>query len=343
MVNYNTQNELLKKQYEAYLAMNQRLSQKSVDSKIADLRKYEVFTGFKNFTTFNEKQGTAFREHYKQAKNQQGEQMDYATIWRTLRNVHDFLMWLSEQQGYKKKINRAYLRVFNLSMKEENIAKRKAFKDAPTIEQVNKVLENMASSTPFEKRNRALIAFTLVTGVRVEALISLRLGDVDEYRHIVRQNPKHVKTKFSKMIVTQFFPVGKTATRIVLDWVKYLKEEEAFKGTAPLFPAMQSEYEEATQGFKTESLSKRHIQSTQTARKVFKEAFEAAGQPYFNPHSFRNTIIQLGERMCLTTEEFKAWSQNIGHSSVLTTFNSYGEVPYQRQCDLIAGLKGGAT
>ena len=40
MMNYNTKNELLKKQYEAYLEMNQRLSQKSVDNKIADLRKY---------------------------------------------------------------------------------------------------------------------------------------------------------------------------------------------------------------------------------------------------------------------------------------------------------------
>jgi hypothetical protein len=31
----------------------------------------------------------------------------------------------------------------------------------------------------------------------------------------------------------------------------------------------------------------------------------------------------------------KAWSQNLGHADVLTTFTSYGEVPTHRQCELI--------
>ena len=59
---------------------------------------------------------------------------------------------------------------------------------------------------------------------------------------------------------------------------------------------------------------------------------------YYNPHSFRNTLVQLGERVCKTPEEFKAWSQNLGHSSPLTTFTSYGEVHTHRQCDIIRGL-----
>jgi integrase/recombinase XerD len=46
----------------------------------------------------------------------------------------------------------------------------------------------------------------------------------------------------------------------------------------------------------------------------------------------------LGERICKTPEEFKAWSQNLGHEQVLTTFFSYGEVAEQRQSEIIQNL-----
>ena len=41
---------------------------------------------------------------------------------------------------------------------------------------------------------------------------------------------------------------------------------------------------------------------------------------------FRKTLAQFGERVCETPEAFKAWSQNLGHENVLTTFASYGQV-----------------
>jgi integrase len=60
--------------------------------------------------------------------------------------------------------------------------------------------------------------------------------------------------------------------------------------------------------------------------------------PYFNPHSFRKTLARLGEQTCSTPEEFKAWSQNLGHEKVLTTLTSYGQVNRVRQGDIIRKL-----
>ena len=54
--------------------------------------------------------------------------------------------------------------------------------------------------------------------------------------------------------------------------------------------------------------------------RYFAKPLSAAGLPYFNPHSFRNTLVRLGQEICKTPEEFKAWSQNLGHEKVLTTF-----------------------
>ncbi|MDP3588927.1 MAG: site-specific integrase, partial [Methylobacter sp.] len=74
-------------------------------------------------------------------------------------------------------------------------------------------------------------------------------------------------------------------------------------------------------GFKRE-----HWSTASPIRTIFKDAFESADLSYFNPHSFRKTIVTLGQKLCQTPEEFKSWSQNLGHEDVLTTLYSYGEV-----------------
>ena len=42
--------------------------------------------------------------------------------------------------------------------------------------------------------------------------------------------------------------------------------------------------------------------------------------------------------MCQSPEDFKAWSQNLGHEQVLTTFTSYGKVADDRQGEIIRSL-----
>jgi integrase/recombinase XerD len=64
----------------------------------------------------------------------------------------------------------------------------------------------------------------------------------------------------------------------------------------------------------------------------------AVGLPYFNPHSFRKTLVRLGQQTCRSPEEFKAWSQNLGHDSPITTFASYGQVDARRQAQIIRDL-----
>ena len=58
----------------------------------------------------------------------------------------------------------------------------------------------------------------------------------------------------------------------------------------------------------------------------------------FNPHSLRNTLVQLAYELRLDAERFKAWSQNLGHEGCLTTFSSYGKIPPARQAEMIRGL-----
>jgi len=49
-------------------------------------------------------------------------------------------------------------------------------------------------------------------------------------------------------------------------------------------------------------------------------------------------LAQLGGKICKSPEEYKAWSQNLGHENVLTTFSSYGDVARHRQAEIIRAL-----
>jgi len=119
--------------------------------------------------------------------------------------------------------------------------------------------------------------------------------------------------------------------------VSYLRDEKLWGNDDPLFPATRVTLG-ATRQFEAAGLARGHWSTASPIRKIFREAFVSAGLPYFNPHSFRNTLVQLGQNVCRTPEQFKAWSQNLGHEKVLTTFLSYCEVACQRQGEIILDL-----
>ncbi len=146
-----------------------------------------------------------------------------------------------------------------------------------------------------------------------------------------------MRTKFSKTFTTYFFPVGEEVRQIVVDWVESLQQQLLWGPDDPLFPATKVEVG-ANLRFEASGLDRKHWSTATPIRGLFKEAYTRAGLPYFNPHSFRKTLAQLGERICKTPEQFKAWSQNLGHEKVLTTFFSYGEVASPRQAEIIRAL-----
>lgn len=241
------------------------------------------------------------------------------------------------QPGYKSRIQYPDAEYFNLSDKDTRIATAKRQQKALTMEQIKHVISTMPTDTEIEKRNRALIAFTLLTGARDSAIASMKLKHVDLIGGCVNQDAREVKTKSSKTFDTFFFPVGEEIREIVLEWVSYLRKKKLWGNDDPLFPATRITLGPYRQ-FEAAGLAQAHWSTATSIRNIFREAFVNAGLSYFNPHSFRNTLVQLVEKVCKTPEQFKAWSQNLGHEKVLTTFLNYGEVACQRQGEIIRDL-----
>lgn len=338
MTKHNAGNERIKRKYFAYLKEAMRNSEPTVDAAAKALARFESYTKHKDFKTFHFEQAIAFKRHLAEQKAQRsGEKLSKATLHATLTQLKRFFQWLAWQPGFKSRLQYSDAEYFNLSGKDTRIATAQREQKAPTLEQVKHVIAMMPSSTDIERRNRALVAFTLLTGARDSAIASMKLKHVDLIAGCVHQDAREVKTKFSKTFDTFFFPVGDEVRVIVAEWVTYLREEKFCGNDDPLFPATRVEYG-ASRQFEVAGLDRKCWSNATPIRTIFREAFTAADLPYFNPHSLRNTLTKLGESVCKTPEDFKSWSQNLGHEKILTTFTSYGEVSRQRQGEIIQGL-----
>lgn len=339
MRKHHPANERIKRRYFTYLEDSQRMAESSVDQVAAAIAQFEKCTGYRDFKKFHIELARKFKRQLRNHINPEtGKPLAKATIHSRLMALKAFFKWLAGQPGYKSRIINSDADYFNPSANDVRIAKAVRQRPSPTLEQIRHALFQMPTDTQIERRNRAVMAFTLLSGARDNAIASLSLRHVDLERRTVDQDARDVRTKARKSFVSVFFPVGDDIEAIVAEWIGELKNDLLFGPNDPLFPSTAIGLNDAGH-FAPVGLSGKPWSTAAAIRKIFKAAFEAAGLPYFNPHSFRKTLAALGERLCRTPEEFKAWSQNLGHEHVLTTFTSYGAVAHGRQAEIIGQLR----
>jgi len=335
MTSHNAENERIKRRYFTYLAEALGHNEQTIDAAAKAIARFEAYTKGRNFKNFHIEQAKGFKFSLsEQRASRSGEPLSKATLYAALTALKRFFAWLAGQPGYKSRISYSDAEYFNLSTKETRIAKAARPPRVPTLEQIRHVIQTMPANTEIGRRNRALIAFTILTGARDGAIASFKLRHIDIQEGKIDQDAREVRTKFSKSFVTTFFPVGEDIRAAVVGWAHYLRREKLWGLDDPLFPATRVAAG-ADLRFMAVGLDRKHWSGAGPIRQIFKDAFAAAGLPYFNPHSFRKTLALLGGRICKTPEEYKAWSQNLGHDHVLTTFSSYGDVGSYRQVEIM--------
>lgn len=334
----STNNARILYEYIKYLGDAKRQDQSTIDGAMKSINRFEEYTNYLDFNRFKAKHAIGFKKHMLAQKSvSTGEMLSKATVHTAARHLKMFFQYLVTQKGYRAKISYSDIEYFNLSEKDTRIANAKRKKNVALLEQIIHTLDGMPCATAVEMRDRALIAFVILTGARDGAVASAKIKHIDISEQSFYQDARDVNTKFSKTFTTYFFPVGELPSKVLTEWIDYLIKELGYKQNDPLFPKSKLAHNQ-NQQFEVDGLLKEHWSNANSIRKVFKQAFEAVGLPYFNPHSFRNTLVRLGENLCRTPEEFKAWSQNLGHESVLTSFYSYGDVPDYKQAELLRKL-----
>jgi site-specific recombinase XerD len=343
MQSHHPDNERIKRRYLTYLKEARGFSEESLDQVAMALHRYETYTKFRDFRTFHVEQVRAFKQHLRNQRSRRtGESLSHATIYSTLGSLKAFFMWVAGQPGFKSRFSFGDWDYFSPSGITASVAKAHRGSRAPTLDQIRRVLSAMPLDTEIHIRDRALIAFVILTGARDRAVASFRLRHLDLAQRWIAQDSRVVKTKFRKTFTTWFFPVGDDIEQIVAKWARFLIEEKLWGLDDPLFPATRV-IVGATGHFEPAGLDRKQWSDAGPIRTIFKRAFEQAGLPYSNPHSFRNTLVALGRDVCKTWAEMQAWAQNLGHESLTTTFGCYGKIADHQQGELIRNAGKGAS
>ncbi|WP_150526908.1 tyrosine-type recombinase/integrase, partial [Roseibium sediminis] len=244
-----------------------------------------------------------------------GNQKAAATIVQTCQNLKAFMDWLGHQSGYRS-MDRDLPNYCKPSRHHVALSKVKSDKHVPNADEIRTLLASMPKVTNQHRRDRAIVAFLFLTGVRDAALISLRLKHVDLENRLVFQDAKEVRTKFSKTMTTFWFPVGEDIGQIVTDWINE-RRATASSENEPVFPRSPS-------AIPVKSSESQFWQTAAPVRHILKQATAKTGQTYFVPHAVRSTLALMIDAIATTFEERKALSQNLGHEHMRTTEEHYG-------------------
>ncbi len=336
MSEVNPDNERIKRRYFHHLKEAEGLAPVTIDHVARSIAGFEKFVDWADFGQFTAKTAIAYRNSLLAGNGKRAAQLSSrSTIHTKLMHLEKFYRWLAGQPGFKTRINFVDVECFGLSRRDRKLALQPRDQPTPSLEHVQTAIRNMPATTDVELRNRAVMACLLLTGARVSALASLKLKHVDSRG--IEFDAREVHTKGGKSFPTFFCPVGEDIRDFFRAYVDHLRSELGFGDMDPLFPCTKQAVGEAHM-FEIAGLQRTHWKTADPIRSICRAAFHSAGLPAYSPQSIRRTLVRLGQRLCHTPEQFKAWSQNIGHNEVLTSLTSYGAVPRLRQAELIREL-----
>jgi integrase/recombinase XerD len=332
-------NELAKRMFLTWLKEAKGLSKASVDQMLRSISQYEKEFPGEDFGLFNSDRAIRLKE-FLRCKTHKGKKISSNSVRTYLMHLKSFFEWLSTQPGYRSKISKDSLAYLSVTKKEARLAAQSIIREYPSLEHIKKLIAKIEPISPVAMRDRAMISFTFLTGMRDSAIVSLPLGCIDEKKLVVRQDPRMgVDTKFSKIIYSKIFKLDDDLVQNVLNWIKYLKEK-GFTSNDPLFPKAKMEMVENGISFKeAEEIIPRFWTTASSLRKIFKIRAHQARLPYYAPHTFRHSAISYALKLAHNCEELKAISQNFGHEDVITTLSVYANFQPEQLLDVLERME----
>ncbi|WP_269584063.1 tyrosine-type recombinase/integrase [Roseibium sp. Sym1] len=320
--------------YQTHLVEARGLHAKTVDAYLRHVLHFADDIGNRDFNSLRPGDIIRFKNQIfdPSADDPDPEELAPRTLVQIFNSLKAFLTWLREQPGHKK-LAADLPDYCSPSRHLVALARVQHPNHVPTPEELRIVLSSMPGQSFKHRRDRALIAFLFLTGMRDGAVIGLKMKHVNSNERHVFQDPRDIRTKFSKAIPTTWFPVGEDIEEIVQSWICERRESGA-ADQAPLFPSLRQSIER--QGLVTKETS---WKTADPIRKLVRHACEAAKVPPFIPHAIRKTLTTMGEELCHSMQEMKAWSQNLGHEELGTTLKNYGQVPEARQHELLENMR----
>lgn len=313
------------RRYIGFLRDAKKRSESTIRAVERSIRVFEMSTEDADFAAFNRGQAKKF------AKSLTDNGASARKMYQIFNHLKAFFHWLAYQTGYKSRIDVSDIDYLSLDRKRMQEINSSKLVDWPNKEHVISLVRSIEAAPEVGKRDRALISFLLLSGMRDMAVATLPMGCFNTGTLEVFQYPdKGVATKFSKKFVSKLFVFDEELLNYVLVWADYLTSTRQFKEDGPLFPRTRVVLRSDVNEFGPVGVEPEFWKSSGPIRKILRKRSEGAGLPYFKPHAFRHAAAQLALRQCTNPEEIRAVSQNLGHENVGTTLTSYAKLTPDR-------------
>ena len=336
---HNAENERIKRAYLIYLKEARRLGEHSIDAAAAALAKFEDYTKYRDFKRFHIQQAIGFkRKLSEQVSRQTGERLSRGTVHSTLNALRGFFQWLAMQPGYRSHLTYADAEYFSLPEKEARIAKTTFERPVPTSSRSCTCSGGMPAGSGCRLaqscRDRLHAAHRRPRwrdGLAEAQARRPRRG----HGRAGRARGAHEVLEDLHNLVLPVWRWGASDRRRLgvlprdgeAVWSRRSTVSSNPGGTGPRSPVPGRRAVPRT-------LVERHAHPVDLQGGV--RSAPACPTPTRIPSARRwPSSVNV---VCHTPEEFKAWSQNLGHEQVMTTFSSYGHVATDRQAELIRRL-----
>jgi integrase len=330
-------NETIKRKYRKLITETERITEKTVDSRFKSIYRFDDFLNGTSYKTFSTDQAIGFKRYLEKIKYN-GNFISPQTIYRSLVDVKRFLVWLSEKPGYKSQVKLDDLCHLNPTGELLGYVRNQAPRKFPTtMSYAKKLILSIDASTEIGKRDRALLALIMTTGIRSEAVCTLRLGTLDINEMSIDQNPsKGVMTKFRKRIFSYILPIDSVFTSEIQEWHRYLVSQD-LPSTYPLFPRTAVSHAQDTFCFINNTISDQFMRPNRVSGIIKKRTLDA-GMKYYSAHALRHLHEYIVEKAATLPRHIKLLSQNMGHKHIATTMFQYGYIPEQIQVEELKKL-----
>ena len=329
-----TANDRLIQEWQIYA---KRHDEKTIDAHLRAIRRFEASMKGGRFDRITPYACNAFREELLKLGrlNKDAGGLSRSTIQHIASHLGAFVSWLVEQDGYRR-LKPTLHSYFDLPRGKVSRSLAEEARPYPTLAQAAKMVDGMPTVTPRQIRDRAMVATAFVCGFRANALASLRIKHVDLTRKCIVHDAREIRAKNGKSYRAHWFPRTEPMQDVLQAWVEELAEA-GFGPDDALFPPDKylTRTPHVAPGQRNHVPTLRSISAVTEAFRVASEVVGIA----FTPHSARHTLAALGRHLCRTARARKAWSDNLGHESEITTDRYYGKLTDQEREEEVCALR----
>jgi len=301
-----------------------RYDPKTMDAHLTAIREFERFIGGTGFERVTAEDISRYRndliDRSKRPTCNGG--LRRSTVRHRASHLKAFFSWFCSQPGIGR-INRSLPDYFHLPKGAVAFDLEPEPKHYPTFEEATLMVSGMPTGAIIDRRDRAIVAWAFVFGLRAAALITLRGEHLKRNEWSLDHDGRSLRAKNGKSFRVFAFPRTDPFRDVIEAWVS--ERHELGLGDCDALLPSKRDLRLVKNGNRDMSKIIEPMKTSGAVTAAFRSASSTIGCS-FTPHSARHCLANLGRTLCRTPREGRIWSANLGHDSDQITDRHYATV-----------------